>query len=94
MKNYGRLTLPTDLDVIDETIALKESLGADAIRDCDGTQMPQELLDMDAKVYATYYTTRKDNEWALANPEEIQQEYLITDRYTAKQSSLTITLMK
>lgn len=94
MKYYGRLTLPTDLDVIDETIALKESLGADAIRDCDGTQMPQELLDMDAKVYATYYTTRKDNEWALANPEEIQQEYLITDRYTAKQSSLTITLMK
>ena len=32
MKNYGRLTLPTDLDVIDQTIALKEKLGADAIR--------------------------------------------------------------
>lgn len=28
MKNYGRLTLPTDLDVIDQTIALKEKLGA------------------------------------------------------------------
>lgn len=94
MKNYGRLTLPTDLDVIDQTIALKEKLGADAIRDCDGTQMPKELLDLDAKVYATYYTTRKDNEWALANPEEIQQEYLITDRYTAKETTLTITLMK
>ena len=94
MKNYGRLTLPTDLDVIDETIALKESLGADAIRDCDGTQMPEELLNLDAKVYATYYTTRKDNEWALANPEEIQQEYLITDRYTARETSLTIELMK
>ena len=94
MKNYGRLTLPTDLDVIDQTIALKEKLGADAIRDCDGTEMPKELLDLDAKVYATYYTTRKDNDWALANPEEIQQEYLITDRYTAKTSSLTITLMK
>lgn len=94
MKNNGRLTLPTDLDVIQETVALKESLGADAIRDCDGTQMPQELLELDAKVYATYYTTRKDNEWALAHPEEIQQEYLITDRYTAKDTSLTITLMK
>lgn len=94
MKNYGRLTLPTDLDVIDETIALKNSLGADAIRDCDGTEMPQELLDLDAKIYATYYTTRKDNDWANANPEEIQQEYLITDRYTAKDTSLTITLMK
>lgn len=94
MKNYGRLTLPTDLDVIDQTIALKEKLGADAIRDCDGTEMPKEILDLDAKIYATYYTTRKDNEWALANPEEIQQEYLITDRYTAKSTSLTITLMK
>ncbi|MDE6953462.1 MAG: 1,3-beta-galactosyl-N-acetylhexosamine phosphorylase [Erysipelotrichales bacterium] len=94
MKNYGRLTLPTDLDVIDETIALKNSLGADAIRDCDGTEMPQELLDLDAKIYATYYTTRKDNDWANANPEEIQQEYLITDRYTARETSLTITLMK
>lgn len=94
MKNYGRLTLPTDLDVIDQTIALKETLGADAIRDCDGTEMPQEILDLDAKIYATYYTTRKDNDWAEANPEEIQQEYLITDRYTAKENTLTITLMK
>lgn len=94
MKNYGRLTLPTDLDVIDQTIALKEKLGADAIRDCDGTEMPKEILELDAKIYATYYTTRKDNDWALANPEEIQQEYLITDRYTARSSSLTISLMK
>lgn len=94
MKNYGRLTLPTDLDVIDQTIALKEKLGADAIRDCDGTEMPKEILELDAKIYATYYTTRKDNDWAMANPEEIQQEYLITDRYTARSSSLTISLMK
>ena len=94
MKNYGRLTLPTDLDVIDQTIALKEKLGADAIRDCDGTEMPEEILGLDAKIYATYYTTRKDNDWALAHPEEIQQEYLITDRYTARNTSLTISLMK
>ena len=94
MKNYGRLTLPTDLDVIDQTIALKEKLGADAIRDCDGTEMPEEILGLDAKIYATYYTTRKDNDWALAHPEEIQQEYLITDRYTARNTSLTIILMK
>ena len=51
MKNYGRLTLPTDLDVIDQTIALKEKLGADAIRDCDGTEMPEEILGLDAKFY-------------------------------------------
>ena len=46
----GRLTLPTDVDMVDETIRLKELLGADALRDCDGTNMPQELLSQDAKI--------------------------------------------
>ncbi|MFV0379282.1 MAG: 1,3-beta-galactosyl-N-acetylhexosamine phosphorylase [Anaerorhabdus sp.] len=90
----GRLTLPTDLDVVDETLALAKELEVDALRDCDGTDMPEALLEVDAKIYATYYTTRKDNEWAKNNPEEIQQEYLITDRYTAKSDSIEITLMK
>ncbi len=48
-EKYGRLTLPTDLDVIDQTIELKNKLGGDAIRDCDGTDMPQELMNLDAK---------------------------------------------
>lgn len=94
MENKGRLTLPTDVDMVQETIALKELLGADALRDCDGTTMPDELLSQDGKIYATYYTTRKDNEWALNNPDEIQQEYLISDRVTAKGDSLRIELMK
>ena len=38
---------------------------------------------MDAKVYSTYYTTRKDNEWAKANPDEIQQMYIMTSFHTA-----------
>lgn len=93
-KSTGRLTLPTDVDMVDETIYLKNLLGADALRDCDGTTMPQELLSQNAKIYATYYTTRKDNAWAEQHPEEIQQEYLITDYVTAKSSSLRIELMK
>ena len=76
----GRLTLPTDADIIDETIRLKNLLGADALRDCDGTEMPEALLSEPVKKYATYYTTRKDNEWAMKHPEEIQQEYLISNR--------------
>ena len=94
LENTGRLTLPTDVDMVEETIRLKELLGADALRDCDGTNMPEELLSQDAKIYATYYTTRKDNEWAMDNPDEIQQEYLISDRVTAKGSSLRIELMR
>ena len=61
MEQFGRLTLPTDADVVEETLRLKNLLGADALRDCDGTEMPAELLQDPAKKYATYYTTRKDN---------------------------------
>lgn len=94
MKEKGRLTLPTDMDIVKETLELKERLGADALRDCDGTNMPQELLNQGAKVYSTYYTTRKDNQWAMDNPEEIQQEYLISDRITARGTTVTIELMR
>ena len=94
MKVRGRLTLPTDVDMVEETLKLKERLDADALRDCDGTQMPSELLKTGAKIYATYYTTRKDNEWVKNNPEEVQQEYLITDRITATSWTLSIELMK
>lgn len=94
MEIRGRLTLPTDMDMIQETLELKERLGADALRDCDGTSMPEELLNKGAKIYSTYYTTRKDNKWAKENPDEVQQEYLISDRITAKGTSLTIELMR
>lgn len=40
MEQTGRLTLPTDADVVEETLRLKALLGADALRDCDGTEMP------------------------------------------------------
>ena len=93
MEQLGRLTLPTDADVVEETLRLKNLLGADALRDCDGTEMPQELLTDPAKKYATYYTTRKDNAWAEANPDEVQQEYLISDRHTARGTTLRIHLM-
>ncbi len=93
-ENRGRLTLPTDVDMVEETLRLKELLGADALRDCDGTNMPEALLESDAKIYATYYTTRKDNQWAESHPEEVQQEYLSSDRVTARGNSLRIELMK
>ena len=70
-----------------------ERWGADAIRDCGGTEYPDELKEEDAKVYATYYTTRKDNEWAKANLDEVQQMYIMTDFHTAESDSLSIHLM-
>lgn len=92
--NKGRVTIPTDVDVVPETLELLKRWGADAIRDCDGTDYPEELKTVDAKVYSTYYTTRKDNAWAKANLDEVQQCYIMTDFYTAVESTLRIPLMK
>ena len=89
----GRVTIPTDLDVVPETLEILKKWGADAIRDCDGTDFPQELKNADAKIYSTYYTTRKDNAWAKANPDEVQQCYIMTPFYTAADGALTIPLM-
>lgn len=93
-KTKGHVTIPTDVDVIPQTLELMERWGADAVRDCDGTDFPPELKEVDAKIYSTYYTTRKDNDWAKANPDEVQQMYLMTPFYTAKETSLSIHLMK
>lgn len=90
----GRVTIPTDIDVIQETLDLSKRWGADAVRDCDGTDFPVELKDVGLKVYSTYYTTRKDNAWAKANPDEIQQMYIMTPFYTAAGEALRIRLMK
>ncbi len=43
-RKTGRVTIPTDLDVVPETLEILKKWGADAIRDCDGTEFPQELL--------------------------------------------------
>ena len=90
----GRVTIPTDVDVVPETLELLKRWGADAIRDCDGTDYPEELKAVDAKVYSTYYTTRKDNAWAKANPDEVQQCYISTGFKTASGGELRIELMQ
>lgn len=92
--NKGRVTIPTDVDVVPQTLELMRRWGADAIRDCDGTAYPETLKNVGAKVYSTYYTTRKDNEWAKANPDEVQQCYIMTGFYTATENTVSIPLMK
>ena len=94
MNTKGRVTIPTDMDAVPETLDLLKRWGADAIRDCDGTDYPEELKSVDAKVYSTYYTTRKDNAWAKANPDEVQQCYISTGFKTASGGPLSIELMQ
>ncbi len=93
MKTKGRVTIPTDLNIVKETLMTAEKLGADALRDCDGTEFPPELAQSGMKIYKTYYTTRKDNVWALSHPDEIQEMYIATSPRVAEGDYLEIPLM-
>ena len=50
----GRVTIPTDVDVVPETLELLKRWGADAIRDCDGTDYPEELKNVDKIIRPAY----------------------------------------
>lgn len=90
MPGYGRLTLPTEVGSESESIELIQRLGADAIRNSDGTELPQDAASMVEKVYATYFVARGDQEWAESHQEELQQLYLQSERHTARTESLAI----
>lgn len=63
------------MDVVPETLEILK--WARIIRDCDGTDFPR-AEGCRRKDHSTYYTTRKDNAWAKANPDEVQQCYIMT----------------
>ena len=50
-KTKGRVTLPSEANFLEETKEMMERWGADALRDSDGTKLPQEIKDLDAAVY-------------------------------------------
>ena len=65
----GRVTIPTDLDVVPETLQILKKWGADAIRDCDGTDFPQELKDADAilRRFDYWLGVHKGERYLMAN---------------------------
>lgn len=90
MTSQGRLTLPTEVGAEQESIALIKRLGADAIRNSDGTELPEDAASMVDKVYATYFVARGDQDWAESHTDELQQLYLLSDRHTARSNELEI----
>lgn len=89
----GRVTLPTDKDMDEKILEIRELWGADAIRNSDGTSLSEDVMRQFEKVYATYLTTRADLEWGKLHPEELSQIYLMTPHTTANGDSLEINLL-
>ncbi|AUJ23395.1 1,3-beta-galactosyl-N-acetylhexosamine phosphorylase [Virgibacillus dokdonensis] len=93
-KTTGRVTLPSQQHFLQETKELMERWGADALRDSDGTKLDDEIKQLDAKIYTTYFVARNHNDFAKQHPEEMQQLYLMSPYYTATETTLEIPFLK
>lgn len=94
MNKKGRVTIPTDESFVEGTKKIAALWGADAVRDCDGTVLPENVGELAEKVYNTYFVVRGDNDWAKRHPEETHRTFLMSDRVTATSSVLEIYLMQ
>lgn len=92
-KTKGRVTLPSESNFVKETAEMLERWGADAIRDSDGTKLDDDIKNLDAKIYTTYFVARGHNEFAEEHMDECQQLYLMSKHKTTACECLEIDIM-
>lgn len=90
----GRLTLPIEEGMDEEIRALVDRLRPDAVRNSDGTELPDIAAELVEKVYSTYFPARGDMEFARANPETLTHMFLMSAPITALgEDALSIRLI-
>jgi len=89
----GYFTLPGEAGYEELTLKLADKWGADAIRDSDGTVLSDKIISADYNIYSTICLVRADNEWAKANRDKLQQNYLMSDPVVAEEDHVRIDLL-
>lgn len=89
----GGFTLPGEAGCEDLTLQLAQHWGADVIRDSDGTQLSDEILNAGYDIYSTICIIRGHNQWAKAHPNCLQQTFLSTSPRPAEGGALQISLL-
>lgn len=87
-------TLPGETGYEKLMMELAEKWGADAIRDSDGTELSEDILDSGYDIYSTICIIRGHNEWARSNMDKLQQTFLITSPRTAESGEICIPIME
>ena len=92
----GGFTMPGEAGYEALTLELAKKWGADVIRDSDGTELSDEIIDAGYGIYSTICIIRDHNEWAKKNQDKLQQSFLMTQPVMAcaqNGSKLNIPLM-
>ncbi len=92
-KLFGKVTLPSETNFFEETKEVLARFKADAIRDSDGTKLSDELKELDAKIYTTYFVARGHNDFIEQNMEECIQIFLMSERTIATDNTCYIKFL-
>lgn len=93
-QNAGGFTLPGEAGYEELSLALAARWGADAIRDCDGTELSKRLLSAGLAIYSTLCVIRDHNVWIEAHPHARQQCILSTASRVMTADPLCLPLME
>ncbi len=89
----GRVTLPAQEGMDEEIKNIVKRWGADAVRDSDGTKIPEVIKQEADKVYSKYFFTRGDQDYAKANLDERQHMFIMSEPVTATEEDITIPIL-
>ncbi len=89
-KLTGGFTLPGESGYEELTLDLAKKWGADVIRDSDGTELSDEIINAGYGIYSTICIIRDHNEWAKKNMDKLQCTFLMSQPKTATEPTLTI----
>ena len=93
VKSKGGFTMPGEAGYEKLTLELAKKWGADVIRDSDGTELSDEIIDAGYGIYSTICIIRDHNEWAKKNQDKLQQSFLMTQPVVADKDTLTVGLL-
>lgn len=92
-KPKGSITLPAEVGEEHMVVQLAKKWGADAIRDSDGTELSQEMLDLGLEVYSTTCLVRAEQTYPRKHMDQLPQKFLMSDPVTASGKTLVIDPM-
>ena len=89
----GSITLPAEVGEEKMVVELARKWGADAIRDSDGTELSQEMLDLGLEVYSTTCLVRAEQTYPRQHMDQLPQKFLMSDPVTATARTVVIDPM-
>jgi len=91
--NRGSITLPAEAGEEKMVVEVARKWGADAIRDSDGTELSEEMLNLGLEVYSTICLVRAEQTYPRRHMDQLPQKFLMSDPVTATSSRLVIDPM-